>query len=74
MKINYNWVGKVIHWELCKKLKFGHTTKWYVHNPESAPENAMYKILWDIEMQTDHLIPSRRPDRVKIDKKKEPAK
>ena len=25
-----DWVGKVIHWELCKKLKFDHTTKWYI--------------------------------------------
>ena len=25
------WVGKVIHWELCKKLKFDHITKWYMY-------------------------------------------
>ena len=25
--------GKVILWELCKKLKFDHTTKWYIHKP-----------------------------------------
>ena len=24
----YNWLRKVIHWELCKKLKFDYTTKW----------------------------------------------
>ena len=23
----HDWVGKGIHWELCKKLKFHHTTK-----------------------------------------------
>ena len=27
-KSKHNWVGKVIHWELCKRLKFDHTTKW----------------------------------------------
>ena len=26
-KTRYDWVGKVIHWELCKKLKFYHITK-----------------------------------------------
>ena len=31
----YDWVGKVIHWELCKKLKFDHPTKWYIRKRES---------------------------------------
>ena len=26
----HDWVGKVIHWELSKKSKFNHTSKWYV--------------------------------------------
>ena len=29
-----------------------------------------HKILWDFEVQTDHLIPARRPDLVLFDKKK----
>ena len=32
-------VGKVIHWELCKKLPFDHLNKWHMHNPESILEN-----------------------------------
>ena len=39
---NYNnndWVGKVIHWELCKKFKFDYTNKWYMHFMESILEN-----------------------------------
>ena len=24
-KARYDWVGKVIHWEICKKCKFDHT-------------------------------------------------
>ena len=32
-------VGKVILWELCKKLKFEHTNKWYMHNPEIVLES-----------------------------------
>ena len=26
-KTNHNWVGKGVNWELCKKLKFDHSTK-----------------------------------------------
>ena len=69
-KTRHDWVGKVIHWELCKKLNFDHTTKWYMHKPESVLENETHKILWDYEIQTDHLIPARRPDLVLINKKK----
>ena len=27
-KTRNNWARKVILWELCKKLKFEHSTKW----------------------------------------------
>ena len=30
-KTRLEWVGKVLHWELCKHLKFDHTKKWYMH-------------------------------------------
>ncbi len=40
-------MGKVIHWELCKKFEFDHANKRYMHNPESVLENETYKILWD---------------------------
>ena len=44
-------MGKVIPWELFKKLKFYPTTKKYMHNQESDRENEACKILcdfWDI--------------------------
>ena len=69
-KARPDWVEKVIHWELCKKLKFDHTTKCYMHKPESVPENETHKILWDFEIKTDHLIPARRPDLMIIKKKR----
>ena len=69
-KTRYNCVVKVIHWELCKKLKFDHTNKWYMHNTESFLENDTHKLFWDFEIQTDHLISARRPD-LKIINKKE---
>ena len=43
----------MIYWELCKKLKFDHTNKWYMHNPESIPENETDRILRDFEIYID---------------------
>ena len=65
IKTTYDWVRKVIHWELGKKLKFEHTYKWYLHKPESVQVNEMQKILGDFEIQmvlinkikkTSHLV------------------
>ena len=45
----YDWVGKVLHWELCKKWNL---TIWlymyirlYMYNPESVMENETHKLL-----------------------------
>ena len=38
-KIRHDWVGKVILWEMCKKFKFDHANKWYIHNPDPVLEN-----------------------------------
>ena len=42
--------------------------------PAPVQENAMYKLLWDFTIQTDHLIPARRPDLIIINKKKRTCK
>ena len=68
-KARHDWVGKVIHWEMCKKFKWDHTNKWYTHNSAPVLENDTHKLLWDFNIQTDHQIPARRPD-LKIIKKK----
>ena len=60
--------------ELYKKLKFDHTAKWYMPKPESTLENETHKILRDFEIQTDHLIPARRPDLVIVNGKKKRTK
>ena len=70
-KARHDWVGKVIHWEICKKCKFDHTNKWYMHNPAAVLENDTHKLLWDFNIHRDHLITVRRPDLIKINKKKE---
>ena len=41
-----------------------------MHNLEFILENEIHKILWDFEIQTDHLNPARRPDLVLINKRK----
>ena len=48
--------------------------KWYMDNPESVLENETCKILWDFEIQMDHLISARWPDLMIVNKKREPAK
>ena len=70
-KARHDWLGKVIHWEMCKKFKFDHTNKWYMHNPAPVLENDTYTLLWDFNIQTDHLIPARRTDLIINKKKKE---
>ena len=61
-KARHDWVGKVIHLEMCKKFKFDHANKWYMHNPAPVLENDTHKLLWDFDIQTDHLILAKRPD------------
>ena len=73
-KTRHDWVWKVIHWELGKKLKFDSIIKWYLHRLESIQENEMHKVLWDFEIQTDHLIPARRLDWEINSWKREPIK
>ena len=73
-KTRHDWVGKVIHWEMYKKLKFDHTNKCYTHNSASVQEKDTHKLLWDFDIQTDHLISVRRPALIIIDNKKEKKK
>ena len=46
-KTKHDWVGKVIHWELRKRLKFDHTTKCYMHKPEFVLGNQAREIFWE---------------------------
>ena len=45
-----------------------------MHNPTPVQENDTHKLLWYFDMQTDHLISARRPDLIKINKKKKEKK
>ena len=41
-----------------------------MYNPAPVQENDSHKLLWDFNIQTDHLIPTRRPDLIIINKRK----
>ena len=41
-----------------------------MHNPAPVLENDSHKLLSDFRIQTDHLIPARRPDLIIINNKK----
>ena len=57
--MRHNLVGKVIFFEF----------KWYMYNPESVLENETHKVVWDFEIQANHLILARKPDQVIVNQK-----
>ena len=61
-------VAKVVHWKLCEKYHLEKKDKWYEHAPDSVSENDEVKLLWDLNIQCDHVIESRRPDIVAVNK------
>ena len=42
--------------------------------PSIYPRDGTHKLLWDFDIQTDHLISDRRPDLIIINKKKNSCK
>ena len=62
-RILIDWVGKVINWELSKRLKIDHIGKLYIHKQEFIPENETHKIIWDFEIPngTPSPGPKTRP-------------
>ena len=42
-----------------------------MHSPASVLENDEHKLLWDFDIQTDHLISARRPDLILINKREQ---
>ena len=45
-----------------------------MHNPAPVLENDTHKLLWDFNIQTDHLFPGRRLDLIVINKKEKICK
>ena len=42
---------------MVQENEIDHTNKWYMHNPAPVLEDDTHKLLWDFNIQTDHLIP-----------------
>ena len=42
-----DWVGRRVHWDVCKKYGIEVKDKWYKNDPGSVIENDKWKILWD---------------------------
>ena len=55
--------ARIVHLELCQKYGLVGEVKWYNHKPASVAENVRIKILCDFNIQTDHVIQHRRPDK-----------
>ena len=67
-KRRHDNVAKIVHWKLCKKYDLESKDKWYEHVPLGCMENDTIKLLWDINVQCDHVIEARRPDIILVDK------
>ena len=67
-KGRHDKLAKVIHWDLCKKYGVKVKSKWHDYVPEKVEETDHVKILWDFNIQTDHVIEHRRLDVVVLDK------
>ena len=52
----------MIHWELYVVHGLDRADKWYEHQPQSVLETDKTKVLWDFNIQCDHVIEARRPD------------
>ena len=61
-KQRHDNIARIVHLELCQKFGLVGNVKWYNHKPASAVENDRVKIMWDFNIQTDHVIQYRRPD------------
>ena len=70
-KNRHEWVGKVINWESCKKLKFDHTTKYGCTTwtlTKTAGEEATRQLhknaasnIEQVLAETPHKAPTIRP-------------
>ena len=48
--------------------------KWYMHNPAAVQENVTHKLLWDYDIQTDHVFSASWPHLIVINIKKRACK
>ena len=67
-KKRHDKVAGAVYWSLCETYHINHSEQRYQHTAKPVIEMQSVKILWDMNIQTDHVIEHRRPDIVVIDK------
>ena len=60
-KRKHDWVGRKIHWEVCRKMVFDVNEKWYKHEPEKVVENDSWKMDYGI-LQYKLIMSLRQED------------
>ena len=61
-KQRHDDIARIVHSELCHKSGLVAEVKWYNHKFASGVENDRAKILWDLNIQTDHVLQQRKTD------------
>ena len=56
---------------MCEKYHLEKKDKLYEHAPDSVSEDDEAKLMWDVNMQSDHAIEARRPDIVVVNKQEQ---
>ena len=49
-------VAGAVHWSLCNKYSVQCSQQWYQHTAESVTDKENVKILWHVNIQTDHVL------------------
>ena len=53
-------VAMKVYCDLCKKNGLDQMEKWYENVPERAIENKEVKVMWDINVQYDNMIETKK--------------
>ena len=56
----HDWVGKVIHWEMCKEFQLDHSNKWYMHNTAPVLKNDSHKLYWVFNIKNGSTNPGQK--------------
>ena len=60
-KQRHDNIARIVHLELCQEFGLVGEVKWYNHKPASVVENERMRMMWDFNIQRDHVIQYRRP-------------
>ena len=69
-KKRHDKVARIVLLSLCENYGLPRSKQWYRHTAEPLIEMDKVKILWDVSIQTDHVIEHRRPDIVVVENNK----